>query len=241
MPLPSERSTRPGVVPPHRTFPWFMPLLMILLIFLSGYGVWVWGQYGSLPMPPWLARSVGQMDPKLQILDARPNRVLMLETVGSDRRILVKDSNQSSWLLVSLDDYTISAPVLSPDGVAVAYKSDRNQGEVSIVNLDNNWRSAMDITILQSVKPNLVLCEWTPIVWSPDSSRLAFFVCQAETKQSILMWMPATVSQPTVVSGTEIVSEEERQVQWLNDSQVVVTVPSSDSRGNSQIKTVDVK
>jgi hypothetical protein len=231
----------PGMDRGYKPFPWFSVLGVLFTIILIGGLFWLFGQATRNGMPAWFAISIGHANPTMQILDARPNRVLMLETSGSYRRILVKDGSQSSWLLVSLDDYSATTGALSPDGTTVAYRSGLDNGQIVVVNLESNQRNSMGISMLQPVGPNLLLCDWTPISWSPDSARVAFYVCQTQLKQSMLMWMPATVNQPKVVTGTEVISLEPRQVQWLNDSQVVVTVPPATLTGGSQVTTHDVK
>lgn len=237
----NDDAVPPGMDRGNKPFPLLSVIGVLLTIILIGTLFWVLGQTTRNGIPAWFAISIGQTNPTLQILDARPNRVLMLETSGAYHRILVKDGSQSSWLLVSLDDYSATTAALSPDGTSVAYRSGLDSGQIVVVNLTTNQRSRMDSNMLQPVGPNLLLCDWTPIAWSPDSTRLVFYVCQTQMKQSTLMWMPATTSQPKAVTGTEVSSMEARQVQWLNDSQVVVTMPPATLTGGSQITTYDVK
>lgn len=235
---PSSKSAgdqiRPGVADQRPKFPWRTALILAAVLLVLTAAVWLFGadRRGSLGQWLPLKKAVSTTE----LTEAGPDSILMFSQVGDLRQIMVLRSGQASWQLVSQDDSTAQNPSLSPDGNLVAYTSQRNGGEVVVVSLvDSQHAEVNSSTILKEGEREnlrrLGLCEWSPVAWSPDNGRIAFFSCGTRPTRSILGVADLRTTPPdlTFVSQSEAENDKQRDVLWLNATQIVASSPITDS------------
>jgi len=181
------------------------------------------------------------------IVDTRENLVLMSDKVDDVSRILVQRSGQEPWLLLSGNDTTATNPALSPDATRVVYLSQLDGGKIVITPIDGGAQQTLpaidirDIGLTQNASL-LQFCPWTPIAWNPAGDRLAFFGCDPNRPFStvIVSGILGSQEKPDTVPGGVAESTEVRQVIWLNDTQLIVTVPVTDTRLSPPVITLNV-
>ncbi len=208
-------------------------VVIITFILVTAGAIWFLGYVTrvGLPVSPFPAQTN-----TLKLVESRNGQVLMVEERAGSSRVLVQVPGQQAWLLVSQDDTTASSPSLAPDNSSrVAYLSQRNGQKVVIASFLKMTTVEIPDAMVQdagSQKQGITdfkICEWTPLVWSPTGSFLAFFVCSAASKVS--MAFTADLGQPPVslkpVDGSRSALLEVRQLIWQQPNQVVVTIPAS--------------
>ena len=169
------------------------------------------------------------------LLTSRGEAVLMQETLSTARRVIVKQTGQASWLLVSQDDITADKPAITPAGDRVAYVSARDGGQIVAVSLKKDER--IPITAADAAKAgkdaslNIShICPWTPVDWASTGERLAFFGCAPDNSVSFLMIsdLTTTPAKTVAVAASQLLSPDERQVKWLDASRMIVSLPAAD-------------
>lgn len=188
-----------------------------------------------------LRRVVRSGPPVTLPIDAQSGLVLLLEQNGVSGRVIVETDSQATWLLISKDDTTASGPSLAPDSSAVAYISQKDEGQVVIVSLVDTTRQTILASEIAKIaqSSNLddpKLCEWSSTAWNTGSKQLAFFVCDEEKPLSIVVVVDLSTGEPELkpLTATEHNEIEKRDLKWLNETQLVVSTPA----GGSQPATV---
>ncbi len=183
----------------------------------------------------------------IELLDPHNGKLLMLETYGDSSRVIVQTPGQASWQLVSRDDTTATNPALSPDGRSVAYVSAQEDGQIVVVSLvDDAQHRITSKEILDIAKKasfsTAKVCPWTPVAWSPDGYRVAFFGCRK--KPPLSMAFVANLSGSSVVLSivpdSEVETDSPRQLQWSGAAEVTISVPSNDAQSGDRMKTLPV-
>ena len=120
---------------PESPSPWISVLIFAGIAIGIGALFWYFGQAGRNTLSGWLlVISFGPSGSEIRVLDARLpigpyySRKLVINGV-----VLVKETGNSNWRLISLDDYSAAAPVLASDGKAVAYRSMQDGAQVVVV------------------------------------------------------------------------------------------------------------
>jgi hypothetical protein len=226
-------------------------IVIILFLLLTGGSIWLIGflQRKGL-FSQWLnsAKPASLVVPVTYlIVEERNGVVLMLEQNGDSSRVIVKKSGQKAWLLISGDDTTAANPALSPDGVQVAYVSKRRGGQVVLASVMDNTPPVIlenQVQMLsQSMNMNeLRVCPWTPIAWSPKGDRIAFFVCSPDPPSSLIVISVVTIGNPTLnlVTGSEAKFANTRQFIWLDDMNIITTVPVTNSQFSTSVIELSV-
>jgi hypothetical protein len=182
-------------------------------------------------------------EPRTELVEARRDRILMLERIGRLSRVLVKVAKQPGWLLVSEDDTETSRPALDPEGGHVAYVSQRGGGQIAIVGLAGDWRTTIEADEIAKadgaadMEGRLELCPWTQVAWAPGGERVAFFARLPDKGGSVVLVGTALDDDHAlfVVKDSRAVTEVERQVAWVDDSHLMVSTPAE---GASRAATV---
>ncbi|MEK7325028.1 MAG: hypothetical protein AAB217_07200 [Chloroflexota bacterium] len=215
-------------------------LLLILAVVAAVFGERL--RNGSFPrlLPP-----TSSVPPSVTLIDTRNGVVLMLEQTGDVSRVIAKIPGQASWLLASQDDTTATAPALSNDGEKVAFASWRDGGHIVVVSLATGLQKTITAGEIQVAGTNLgklQVCEWSSIVWNPKGNSVAFFACNSQRAFSIGVVSDLSGTKPAlkVVVGSEIDSDETRQIAWPVDDQILVTVPSGSAQANDAIVAFNV-
>lgn len=209
---------------------------LAVLIFILGLAVWGLGkaQRADDYTGKWEQFTSGD---SLSLLDARQGVALMLRKNSNETSVVARVEGQSTWLLISQDDTTVSNPALSPTGQQIAYLSQQAGGQIVIVpvyqgqqyTISRDSLTALDLGVLK-------FCDWTPLVWHPTAKYLAFIACQKQEKYSIVVVADLTVSPPThqIVADSLSDSDRPRQLHWLDDQQLIFTLPQP----NGKVKIV---
>jgi hypothetical protein len=100
------------------------------------------------------------------------------------------------------------------EGHRSAIVIDLDSGSDTKVGEDKLWAAADGATI----EP----CSWSPIVWSPDSTRFCFFGCD-KTRSVLVIVEAETELTPVVVKNTETAQNPPRQVFWLDNQNILYT------------------
>ncbi len=222
-------------------------VVIILFLVLSGILLYALGESQRTGSFPTLSSSTIAELTQTSLLDSRPDIVLMLEKSGTSARIVIQREGQSSWLLISQNDTTVSNPALSPDASQVAYLSKRDNGQIVISSVLSNTQVAYSSDTVQAVGTGLNqgvlrICEWTPVAWAPDNSRLAFFVCNSQRAYSSAMVAKTGEKNAplSLVFGSDVDSDLPRELRWLNNSKLVVTGPPVNGSAFASVTTLDV-
>jgi hypothetical protein len=215
-------------------------VVIVLIITIGAFVVWLAGQTQRGTIQKLLQAQA--IPPTARLLDSRHDTVLILEESGEISRVIVQRPSQPSWLLVSRDDLRAKFPALSPDGRRVAYNSQSNDGRIVIVSLDVNNVDSLPTDQIKAATESknlgpMTLCAWSPVAWSPDNQRLAFFVCGTNPSRSMVM--TNSMGQPgiDVVAGTLLNTALPRGVLWLQSDTVLVSTPSESPQGGTTITT----
>jgi len=201
---------------------------LAILIFILGLATWGLGKFQRPDdhTGQWTQFMSG--DDSLSLLDARQGVALLLKRNDNETSVVARVNGQSKWLLVSQDDTTVSNPSLSPDGRQIAYLSQQAGGQIVIVPVfqDQSYTISVD-----SLTPlglgTLKFCDWTPLVWHPTVKHLAFIACQVQEKYSIVVVADLTLVPPIpqIVADSLSESDRPRQLHWLDDQQLIFTLP----------------
>jgi hypothetical protein len=185
----------------------------------------------------------GVRQPILTITEGSAGSVLYSLRGNDWSQVLVQQPDAAvGWLLVSLDDLTAGAGSLSEDGSSVAYRSDLSDQAVVFVDLAGNQRTAIADSQIAAAGQvvnvsDLARCSWTPIEWSPDGKRAAFFTCSAQDMERSYIAI-ANVTYPlkslSVITDSLVESGSERSIQWLGNQAVVTTITALEGQSPSQ-------
>jgi len=245
---PQERGkTLPGMTADEAVRPKRYGLVAIIILVLLGVVVAIVGvieRHGLVNIMNW-ASSGGS--PKMEMVDSRQGKVLMLETQGDFRRVIVKTPGQATWQLVSRDDTTAINPALSPDGRFVAYVSAQEDGQIVVVSLIDDALTKItskEVGDIANKTPFLAaqICSWTPVAWDPDGRRVAFFGCREKPALSVVYVADLSGPNPVLsfVTDSEVDSGSPRQLQWSGSSEITVIGPSDDAWPGGKVKTLFV-
>lgn len=192
--------------------------------------------------------SFTQSTDALKIVDARNLAVLMLDPAPTGGyRVLVERHGQASWWLVSRDDTQVVSAALSPDGNTVAYVTQRNEGEITVVPLDSDETLVVSKAQLQTLGQTsslgaLEVCDWSPVAWNPAGDKIAFYACAQDKDFSTAIMLRLTVTPPGIdpVNGSGADTKSQRQLGWLDNDNLTVTVPAIGSQPPS-VRTVPAR
>lgn len=214
----------------RRLSPW---LQLVLVAGLLALVMSIAGAISRGSLPGILRQALPQLPPSNEIVGAHEGKILMVERVGDVSRVMVKRADHVPWLVISQDDVSASQPAFSPDGTAVAYVSGRDAGQIVIVPLSGTDTRAITsdaISRAASQQEKIGLCSWSPVAWSPDGKRLAFWACAGDKAFSMLLVADLTQAGPSlqVVAGSTLTTGGQRAVRWLDDTRVLTTAPAVD-------------
>lgn len=232
-----------GVKPAPRKWSYYL-LRVIGVLAMVALVVWMAGFFDRRGYLPLLRRVGPWSEPTFELVQARNGRVLLTESDKRHSRVILQVPDQPSWLLISRDDLHAVNPTLSPGGEAVAYVSTADKTTIVVVSLnDNSLLTIMDRHVRASsvsqALPEMSICEWTPLAWSPDDKALAFYGCRIGQPYSmayVARWDNEKVEvKPLLDSGASLATA--RQVEWLGSDSVVLSVPGETG---FQVKTLPV-
>ncbi|MFP4394615.1 MAG: hypothetical protein ACLFTI_05060 [Anaerolineales bacterium] len=189
--------------------------------------------------------------PQMVLLESRDEKSLLLQTDGERRQVLVQLPDRDGWVVVSRDDFTAANPALSPDGAWVAYLSTQGAPKIVVVPLEQAGRASYTSEDLrrddqQNKTPMTDICPWSPVVWSMDSQRLAFFGCLYDPPMSrvfvadlIINTTPPTL-QAYRIDDIMAPGLEPRQISWIGSDKVLVTFPPTADTETETARTIPV-
>lgn len=210
-----------------------------LLIVVSGVLVWLAGQWQQGQIQQLLAAQANLPAPRTTTLDVRDSRALLLEETGDDRRVFVQEAGNPKLMLISAGDLSAQQPAFSPDGQWVAYTSPDRAAIVWTSVLSNTQASISDSDVA-GVAPELRICEWTPVAWSPASDRLALFACDADAAQTTVLWFDISNPVPTLLTASVAPSADTRDLKWLTQDTLIVTTDNPASTGGNRVEQFSV-
>jgi hypothetical protein len=229
-------SSEPSTELPKKAWDLLLLFVLVLLaIFVTLAGAWYRGEaLSSLP------KLISQQDAPRQLLDVQDGKFLLLESEDKHNQVFVQLPNQAEWWYVSKGDSGVANPSLSSDGAWVAYLSIQNSPQLVIASMEQQQGVlTYTSTLLEDFgyRNNVLvtnICPWTPVAWSEDDTRLAFFGCNEDPPQSITLvadWLTATLTlQPEVITGTVISGLEPRDLLWVDTNQIAITFQSEPVR-----------
>lgn len=218
-----------GAAPPHPLSYWRIGAAVVVLAVLLVLSIfWKWPVAGS----SWLSWSPST-SPRVLSSSQAGDSILYIQGAGDWRQVVVQQAGAANWLLVSGDDTTAAAAALADDGAAVAYRSAIPGQAITLVDLGGNRRTAIPASAIaaagQAIQVGpLAHCPWTPLSWSPDGQRIAFFACtEADGEGSYVAVADVAypVQAPAILSDTLLAAPGERQVLWSGNDRVVIVNP----------------
>lgn len=172
--------------------------------------------------------------PRSELVDAVDGRILVFRREGAVNVVEVEIDNRAASISISKGDMTAHHPSLSPDGNFVAFLSEQNDGQLVLVSLTGTER--WELTNQQVVgtlgnefaKP--VICPWTSVTWAPSANKMALFICSEQLEQSRLAVIDMLSPDifPVLQAGSAYEGLDSRQAMWLNESEVLMTIPASE-------------
>jgi hypothetical protein len=179
------------------------------------------------------------------LVEARDGVALLTRREQKRSEVAVQMAGQTGPRYISDSDFTAKHPSLSPKGTLVAYVSEERGTHIVIASLITETRKSISAT---TVDPSLSarqltglsVCSWSPVHWSPDENRIAFFACTLKPVNSYAVVADLSLSPPAIVwVEDKSVALENRMLIWLNSSRLLVSEPSDDGKGQI-IETVEV-
>jgi len=186
----------------------------------------------------------------MALLESRDEKSLLLQTDGERRQVLVQLPDRDGWVVVSRDDFTAANPALSPDGAWVAYLSTQGAPKIVVVPLEQAGRVSYTSEDLrrddqENKTPMTDICPWSPVAWSMDSQRLAFFGCLDDPPMSrvfVADLINTTTPSLRVHRIDDIMAPglEPRQISWIGSDKVLVTFPPTADTETETAQTIPV-
>ena len=217
---------------------------LILASVLLGAAIWF---IGDMQRSSTFARNSMSATSALSIVDSRQGIVLLFEKGDSLNNVVVDRPLQNQWTLISQSDTTASNPTLAPDGSSVAYVSQLARGQIVVASILTNTRQVITseeigTENIAATISRLRVCSWTTIAWHPNSNQIAFFGCGENIPISVVIVGDISGSKPVldIIEQSKSSLMTERQLAWLDDHQLAVTVPVSDTLGGAAITTLQV-
>ena len=158
--------------------------------------------------------------------------IVVMEVRNKDRseiRLLVPETKEVKFVSKA-NSYSFS-PVKSPTTEQVAYLTKIDSGEIKLEvgSPGEIITDTVSIETLESIsRPNLRLCQYTTITWSPDGTHLAVFVCDKETTVSFVV-VTEVGKRNRVLEHTKDNSGRPRSAAWSDDTHLIYTQSVIDS------------
>lgn len=218
-------------------------LIVFLIALIIGQIIWWRGQVQRSKTSNLLSQRSNSNNQnyvhQIDLLEARNGVVLMLENRDGRFSINIQKVGETGWRNISMSDFTVKFPSLSPDAEKVAYISEEGIPHIMIVSLVSNSRIsvttdeiASSLTSRTELLKKTQICNWSQIQWSPDQSHLAFFVCDPRSKDSYAVIADLmTGSKPSIVwAEDKEIAQDNRKLIWLDNQNLMVSVVDSTAR-----------
>jgi len=200
-------------------------LVLILVLGLVAWGILGWlGVISSGHLG--FART--DQDSSVLLISADDNFALVLVHREDRGEVRLINTTTGAVLDVSQGDTHASHAALSPQKDTVAYVSTDGEGSsLRLVEASGEVKRVFNSNSLNSEAEKVVgtsarICEWSDLDWSPDFSRLAFFVCSDEAS-ALFVVATEEKATPVLVAGTRMPSVESRDATWLEVNSIALT------------------
>lgn len=183
----------------------------------------------------------------VELIEARDGVVLLLEHSDQITHILLQRAGQPNPSVVSGNETTAFGPSLSPDASWVAYFSKQADVQLTVAPVITGSKqtiSAKSIAPLANYRniQELTFCSWTSIKWNPAGDKVAFFGCDPNEVFSVglLGILMNTGLSVEPLKGSEADVPGIRQLLWLDDTQIVITLPISGTATGTTFSILNV-
>jgi hypothetical protein len=222
-------------VKPPRWEIWAVVLIVATLSALLTAGATQWFEHRS-------SSETSQLQNDIKLVGASQQLAVIVVSAEERREIKLLDAQSLRVQDVTRGQTTALAAALSPDGENLAYVSDSPDGAmVSAVEVKGGEPLPLTASaVLRAGEDtgfsHLVVCRWTDISWSTDSSRFLIFGCE-KNKSAIIVVSVGQALAPVVLADTCATQEGPREAIWLNDCEVLFS-QRNDATGQASLKTI---
>jgi hypothetical protein len=220
-------------------------VIIVGLAALTAIVVWLFGQAQRVDVWSAFRQVVELPPPQFELVEARDGVVLIAMHEKDRSGVSIQLSGEIGWRNISMTDFTAKHPALSPSGTQVAYLSEQEDVHIAITSLISNTQRFVTTKVIDtalSVRqlPELSICTWSDVRWSPDETQLAFFACTQEPAKSYAVVVDLHPNPPKIVWVEDrAVVQDNRSLIWLDSDHLIISTPGLGGN-NATVDTIKI-
>lgn len=183
-----------------------------------------------------------------ELIEGDEGVVVLIERSGDESTVQVQLDGEIGWRNLSKTYPSASQPSLSPRRDHVAFLVDKTNPFIVISAITATDQFTISATALTSLRPTTsttaspvapIICPTTALRWSPNQTRMAFFICDRNSPLSLL----GVVQLATPITLLRFDHEDRQQlarsIQWLNNKRLMLSTEGTGGNAGA-VEYIDI-